>query len=60
MRLRVAAYNIHRCVGRDGIENFARVAAVLEEINADVVALQEVTSHHDRSVDMLAYLADRS
>ena len=57
MRLRVATYNIHRCVGRDGRKSFSRVAAVLQEINADIVALQEVTSHHDLAVDMLAFLA---
>ena len=57
MRLKVATYNIHRCVGRDGRENFSRVATVLKEINADIVALQEVTSHHDPAEDMLAFLA---
>lgn len=61
MRLRIATYNIHSCVGRDGIENVERVAAVLREIDADIVALQEVTSHpaltDDKLADMLAYLA---
>lgn len=61
MRLRIATYNIHSCVGRDGIENVERVAAVLREIDADIVALQEVTSHpeltDDKLSDMLAYLA---
>lgn len=58
MQLRVVTYNIHRCIGRDGIEDFSRVAAVLGEINGDIVALQEVTSHPDDSADMLAYLAE--
>ncbi len=58
MRIRIATYNIHRCVGRDGVKNFARVAAVLREINADIVALQEVTSHHEPSDNMLDYLAE--
>jgi len=57
MRLRHATYNIHGCVGRDGMENYARVATVLHEIRADIVALQEVTSHHEAVDDMLAYLA---
>ena len=57
MGLRVATYNIHQCVGRDGIENPRRIADVLSEIDADIVALQEVTSHPEISADMLAYLA---
>jgi endonuclease/exonuclease/phosphatase family metal-dependent hydrolase len=57
MRLRIATYNIHRCVGRDGKENVERVAAVLREINGDIVALQEVTSRPAMTGDMLAYLA---
>lgn len=40
--LRVATYNIHRCVGTDGVESPERIAAVLQELDADVVALQEV------------------
>ena len=57
MGLRVATYNIHQCVGRDGIENTRRIAAVLSEIDADIIALQEVTSHPGKPDDMLAYLA---
>jgi endonuclease/exonuclease/phosphatase family metal-dependent hydrolase len=57
MGYRIATYNIHRCVGRDGIENSGRIAAVLREINADIVALQEVTSYHEAAGDMLGYLA---
>ncbi|MGB3212036.1 MAG: endonuclease/exonuclease/phosphatase family protein [Desulforhopalus sp.] len=57
MRLRIATYNIHQCVGRDGIEDPRRIAAVLSEINADIVALQEVTSSPETSDDVLAYLA---
>jgi endonuclease/exonuclease/phosphatase family metal-dependent hydrolase len=38
----VATYNVHRAVGRDGACDPARVASVLAEIGADVVALQEV------------------
>ncbi len=57
MQLRVATYNIHRCIGKDGIEDFSRVAAVLREINGDIIALQEVTSHQGTAADMLAYLA---
>jgi endonuclease/exonuclease/phosphatase family metal-dependent hydrolase len=41
--LRVATYNVHACVGRDGRHDPDRVAAVIGELNADVVALQEFT-----------------
>jgi len=37
----VATYNVHKCVGSDGIFDPGRVAAVLCEIDADLVALQE-------------------
>lgn len=41
---RVATYNVHRWVGGPGRARYApeRVAAVLDEIDADVIALQEV------------------
>lgn len=57
MDLRIATYNIHRCVGWDGIEDCTRIAAVLAEIDADIVALQEVTSHSETSDEVLTYLA---
>jgi len=41
--LRIASYNVHACVGRDRRYDPDRVAAVIGELNADVVALQEFT-----------------
>jgi endonuclease/exonuclease/phosphatase family metal-dependent hydrolase len=41
--LRVATYNVHACVGTDGRHDPDRVAAVIAEVDADVVALQEFT-----------------
>ena len=41
--LRVATYNVHACVGTDGRHDPDRVAAVVAELDADVVALQEFT-----------------
>lgn len=41
-QLRLASYNIHLGIGRDGEFNPARIARVIEEIDADVFALQEV------------------
>ena len=41
--LRIATYNVHACVGRDGRHDPDRIATVIGELNADVVALQELT-----------------
>jgi endonuclease/exonuclease/phosphatase family metal-dependent hydrolase len=40
--LRVATYNIHGFVGMDGLRQPGRIRQVLEEIRADVVAIQEI------------------
>jgi len=56
MRWRVATYNIHRCIGVDGIRDCRRIAAVVRELAADVIALQEVSSYRVTHVDMLEYL----
>jgi endonuclease/exonuclease/phosphatase family metal-dependent hydrolase len=40
--VRVATYNIHRCRGMDRRTMPSRIAHVLKEIDADVIALQEV------------------
>ena len=42
MRLRVVTYNIHRGRGLDGRVKPGRIVEVLKEIDADVIALQEV------------------
>ena len=41
MQLTFASYNIHKAVGTDGRRDPDRVLAVLREIDADVIALQE-------------------
>jgi endonuclease/exonuclease/phosphatase family metal-dependent hydrolase len=41
---RVATYNTHKCRGMDGRIRPHRVAQVLQELAADVIALQEVAS----------------
>ena len=40
----VATYNIHRAIGRDGVFDPDRIAGVLGELDANVIALQEVHS----------------
>lgn len=38
----VASYNIHRCIGRNGGPDPGRIAAVLKNLNATIIGLQEV------------------
>jgi len=47
MKLRVVTYNVHRCRGMDRRVRPQRIVEVLGEINADVIALQEVLSIPD-------------
>ena len=42
-RLRVATYNVHACVGTDRRHDPDRIASVVGELDADIVALQEFT-----------------
>jgi endonuclease/exonuclease/phosphatase family metal-dependent hydrolase len=55
--LRLVSYNIHGGVGRDRRFSERRVLEVLRELDADVVALQEVDWHPGSGVDMLEWLA---
>lgn len=45
--LDLATYNIHRCIGSDGRYDPARIREVLQQIDADVIALQEVEVFRD-------------
>src|ERR1051325_6271537 len=54
--IRIASYNTHGGVGRDGHFVPKRIAGVLNEIDADVIALQEV-ENRATGFDMLDYLA---
>lgn len=44
MQIRVVTYNVHRCRGLDRRVRPARIVEVLREIDADIIALQEVLS----------------
>ena len=57
--LRIASYNVHRAIGADRRTDPARILAVLREIDADVLALQEVEAH-DEGADMLAWLGKQT
>lgn len=39
--LTIASYNIHKCVGTDGVFDPKRIKQVLLSLNADIIALQE-------------------
>jgi endonuclease/exonuclease/phosphatase family metal-dependent hydrolase len=51
----VGSYNIHRWTGRDGLRDPPRTVDVLERLEADLVALQEVDAPF-RGVDPADYL----
>ena len=57
--IRIASYNTHGGVGRDRHFVPKRIADVLKEIDADVVALQEV-ENRATGFDMLDYLQDET
>ncbi len=50
MELTLVSYNIHSGIGADGRFDLHRVADVLAEIGADVIALQEVGDFRGRTV----------
>jgi endonuclease/exonuclease/phosphatase family metal-dependent hydrolase len=58
--LTIASYNVHRCIGRDGRCDPMRIAGVIEELDADIIALQEVDYryHVRQGVDQLRVLAE--
>lgn len=58
-RIRIATYNIHKGRGIDGRVRIERVARVLAEVHADIVALQEVVSHERKRPEdhQASYLA---
>lgn len=62
MRLRLATWNVHAGVGRGGRRDLGRTAAVLRELGADVIGLQEVGTgteegHHEPQWPYLARAA---
>jgi endonuclease/exonuclease/phosphatase family metal-dependent hydrolase len=56
---RIVTYNVHRCRGLDGRLRPQRIVEVLREVNADIIALQEVLnipygSREDHQADFIA------
>lgn len=60
MELRVASYNIHRAIGKDGRYEPSRILRVLSEMNADIVALQEIDLKEPGGHQLLPWLAART
>ena len=62
--LRVCTYNIHKCKGLDRRTRPERIAAVIAELDADIVALQEVVNapgsepHFDQAHELGRLLPD--
>jgi endonuclease/exonuclease/phosphatase family metal-dependent hydrolase len=56
---RIVTYNVHKCVGLDRQLSPARIVEVLREIDADIVALQEVLCIQGRGAedDQAHYIA---
>jgi len=57
--VRIVSYNVHACVGRDRRFMPDRIADVLEELDADLVALQEVEDRPWGEGTVSDYLAER-
>ncbi len=54
--MRIASYNIHDCIGVDKRYDPERIAIVLAELQADIIAIQEVTL--DDAGDLIACFED--
>jgi endonuclease/exonuclease/phosphatase family metal-dependent hydrolase len=60
LQITFASYNIHKAVGLDRRRDPERILNVLREVNADVVALQEVDRRYGRRMAVLPLDAIRS
>ncbi len=58
-RLKIATYNVHRCVGRDGRYEPERTLSVLRDLDCDVLALQEIHWRPNDAVHLLNDFAER-
>lgn len=61
LRLRVATYNVHGCVGTDGQRSESRIAEVIADLKVDVIGLQELDLNRRRSAgtDQAGLIAQR-
>ncbi|HEY8520706.1 MAG TPA: endonuclease/exonuclease/phosphatase family protein [Gammaproteobacteria bacterium] len=58
--IRALTWNVHGCVGRDGVYDPERVARVLEAEQPDIAALQEIDARTARAVapDLFSYFGN--
>jgi len=49
----IASYNVHKCIGTDGRFDPGRIASVITELGADVVAIQEADKRFGRRSGLL-------
>ena len=52
-QIRVATYNIHQCIGSDGNFNPERTIASIAQLQADIIALQELETSNNGGFDLL-------
>jgi len=57
--LRIATYNIHSSIGGDKRADRDRVLKVLKEIDADILALQEVGATANEELEQFTFFRDR-
>ena len=50
MDVKISSYNVHSCVGNDGIYSVDRIASVVRDGNADIVCLQEIEVLNDIAI----------
>jgi endonuclease/exonuclease/phosphatase family metal-dependent hydrolase len=58
-RIRIVSYNVHGCVGLDGRFSPPRIAAVLADLDADFIALQELEDRPYAGDRVSRFLANR-
>jgi endonuclease/exonuclease/phosphatase family metal-dependent hydrolase len=59
--IRVMTYNIHSCIDLNRIVNLELIAGIIQDLNADIVALQEVDTQKPRNANQnqAGILADK-
>lgn len=60
MELKFATYNIHACIGVDRVFDPHRIIAVIQELDADIIALQEVEHHLLNDIELLEFIGNQT
>lgn len=58
--LRLATWNIHMAIGRDGCRNLSRIIHVIRQLQVEVIGLQEVDNQIENDLDDLQTLAEQT